>query len=381
MRVRRKQPACQPTTDTRPIHAQVPDPHRGDRPDPGVGINALALTVDGGGVQTYIRELLAGLARLGAGPALRVRVQGEVAAQLPPQATVERRPGSVGARRLLQGLAPFGGAAMVHGLDVDLPLQRGVPMVCTVHDLSVYDTPWAFSRGRSRVEQRLLDRSLRRADAVITVSHFTAERIRRRYGRTSTVVHLAPAPDMRVPDPAAVVALRARLALPDAFVLQLATVEPRKGTALLAAACRDASVPLVLAGAVRGPVPAGVRTLGYVARPDVPALYAAATVVAYVSAYEGFGLPPVEAMACGAPVVATRVGALPELPDWSDTLIRPDDLAGLTARLRLLLRDTAARDALAERGQRVARALDWDDAARGTLAVWRSVGCDAGVKA
>ncbi len=379
MRVWRAQPAHQ-LADTQATHARGPHLRQANGPNPGVGINALALTVDGSGVQTYIRELLGGLARLGAGPALHVRVQGEVAAQLPPQATVERRRGSAGARRLLQGLAPFPGAVMVHGLDVDLPLQRGVPMVCTVHDLSVYDTPWAFARGRSRIEQRLLDRSMRRADAVIAVSHFTAERIHRRYGRTATVVHLAPAPDMRVPDSEAVVALRARLALPDTFVLQLATVEPRKDTALLAAACRAASVPLVLAGAVRGPVPAGVRTLGYVPRTDVPTLYAAATVVAYISSYEGFGLPPVEAMACGAPVVATRVGALPELPDWSDTLVGPTDLVGLTARLRLLLRDTPARDALAERGRRVARALDWDDTARRTLAVWRSVGCDAGIE-
>jgi glycosyltransferase involved in cell wall biosynthesis len=339
-----------------------------------VGLNALALTADGSGVQTYIRELLAAVRRVAPGLHMQARIQGAVGDQLPTGVDIDARSARAGARRAAAGLRPFRGVDVVHGLDVDLPLGQSSPCAITVHDLSVFDTPWAHSRRRTAVERALLARSIRRADVIVAVSPFTAERVAQRFGRSSTVTLLGPAGDMRPAAPADVTALRARLRLPPRFVLQVATVEPRKDTALLAQACADLDTPLVLAGAIRGPVPSGAHTLGYVPRADLAALYGAATVVAYISRYEGFGLPPVEAMACGAPVVASRVGALTDIPGLGAGLVEVGDLDALTARLRELLHDDGARSQLATEGVRAAAGLRWDDAARTTVGIWRDLG-------
>lgn len=340
----------------------------------GVGLNALALTADGSGVQTYIRELLAAVRRLAPALPLHARVQGDVRGLVPAGIDLDARSARVGARRAIAALRPFRDVDVVHSLDVDLPIGQRAPCAITVHDMSVFDAPWAHSRRRAGAERALLTRSIRRADVIIAVSPFTADRVAHHFGRSSVVTMLAPAADMRPAGDQAVETVRARLRLPPRFVLQVATIEPRKDAALLARACADVGVPLVLAGAVRGPVPPGARTLGYVPRDDLAALYGAATIVTYISRYEGFGLPPVEAMACGAPVVASRVGALPDISGLAGSLVDPDDLVGLTARLRELVHDADARAHLAAEGVRAAAGLRWDTTATLTLDVWRELG-------
>jgi glycosyltransferase involved in cell wall biosynthesis len=265
----------------------------------------------------------------------------------------------------------------VHGLDVDLPLSAaGAPMVSTVHDLSVFDTPWAFSPVRARGERLLLRSSLRRADALVAVSAFTAQRIHDVFGLSASITPLAPAPEFTQPSPAELARVRREHALPERFVLHIGTVEPRKDVLLLADVCRDLDVPLVLGGAVAPgeAVPTSARHLGYVPAADLPALYAGATVVAYPSRYEGFGLPPLEAMACGAPVVATRVGALPETLADAARLVPPRDAPALRAALRELLHDEQARHTLVAAGLDRAKAFSWSATAHGTLDVWRRLG-------
>ncbi|MDP9071534.1 MAG: glycosyltransferase family 4 protein [Actinomycetota bacterium] len=344
-----------------------------------IALNALALRPGGSGVQTYIRELLRELVpRLDA--ELVAAVQADAAGELPPGVEALVRRPCAGVGRTLTGLRSLGPSDLVHGLDVDLPLRNHAPTVATVHDLAVFDVPWAFPWWRARGEQATIAQALRRADRIIAVSGFTAERVKARFGREAVVVPLAAGPDMRPPSAAEVERVRSAYGLDRSFVLHVGTVEPRKDVATLAASCRLAGVPLVLAGATPDPalVPAGTRALGYVPRGDLGALYGAATVVAYPSRYEGFGLPPLEAMACGAPVVASRVASLPEVLGGGAELFRPGAVEELASVLHELLSDEARRAALSGAGQRVAGRLTWRATAAATAGVYRSLGVDTG---
>lgn len=336
-------------------------------------VGALALRPNGSGVQTYQRELIREVAALAdtRDLSLSAVVQEDATTELPDTVTPVTRPVASGVRRALEGLRPVE-ADIFHGLDVDLPLRQRSATVSTVHDMSVFDTPWAMSRLRAVGEQQLLRSSLRRADALIAVSEFTAERIQALTGRTATVTPLAPAPWARIPAEDEVTQVREKYRLPERFVLQLGTLEPRKRPDIVNDALSRLGVPLVLAGGNTDSPhrPAGSIGLGYIDLADIPALYRAATVVAYASSYEGFGLPPVEAMACGAVVVASAVGGIPEAVGDGAVVVGGLNPDRWREALSPALDDAAFRTDLRTRAVEQVASLTWANTAAATMAVY-----------
>jgi len=345
---------------------------------PQVTFNALALQTAGSGVQTYIRELLAAMSSLepvgstDSHPELSAHVQRSEAGSLPAGVVALPHADARGSVRVVKGTMLDQGPGLFHGLNVEVPLRRRRPLISTIHDLAVLDAPWAFPAWRVQLEKRVLVNAMKQADELIAVSDFTADRIAEHFGRRATVTRLAPRPAFAPATTAAVEAIRRKHALPDQFVLHLGTVEPRKNTAGLAKACEEVGVPLVLAGAVRvSETLAGeVTALGYVPDDDICALFGAATVVGYPSSYEGFGLPPIEAMACGAAVAATAVGALPEVLNGAVPLAPVDDHPALVDLLGDLLSDDEAHRAVAEAGRIAVSALRWSETAKRTFEVY-----------
>lgn len=340
---------------------------------PRILYQALALTPGGGGVQAYARELIRAVAGTGLVDTAAI-VQRRAVAELPRSTRVHPRPDSSGLRRAIHGLRPAPGGDVVHALDVDLPLGGHGPKISTVHDLAVFDVPETMSSLRARAERWLVADAVSRADRVVAVSRFTADRVAERFGRDVDVVPLACRPAMIAGpelDPPTL-----PFDLPPVFVLHVGTIEPRKNLPVLANACARVGVPLVLAGALWTAPPGGgdVHYLGHVDDPTLLALYRSATIVAVASRYEGFCLPAVEAMANGAAVVATPVGALTDLVPAAGLAVA--DVDAIAARLAAFLGDDDARAQHAAAGRRRALERTWTDVAAETLDVYRRGGVE-----
>ncbi|WP_255450561.1 glycosyltransferase family 1 protein [Skermania sp. ID1734] len=312
------------------------------------------------------------------GAQLSALVQRDAIDELPPQVRAVPRPVNSGIRRAITGFAPNSGVNLFHSLDVDIPVTGPQISVSTVHDLSVFDVPWAFGKIRVAGERALLRHAIRRADALIAVSDFTAQRIFDEFRRDAIVIPLAAPSWCRIPAAEEVAAIRKHYGLPERFILHVASIEPRKDIGLVIETAKAAGIPLVLAGAGsdQATLPREVHGLGFVASADLPALYRAASVVAYASHYEGFGLPPLEAMACGAAVVTSAVGAIAESCRGGAVLIEQHDLPTWTRAVKEILYDSDAHEELAAAAPRVAARLSWQQTAQMTAAAYRQVGVD-----
>jgi glycosyltransferase involved in cell wall biosynthesis len=265
------------------------------------------------------------------------------------------------------------------------------PTVVTVHDLAFRLYPEQYPGLKRRYLDALTRRSVEQADQVIAVSENTRADLLRFYRVNPERVRVIPNgvdPLLRPVDDAEVLArFRARHQLPDEFILALSTLQPRKNLiALFRAWARlDAStrLPLVVAGA-RGwkvdPIFEEVRALGiadqvrftgYAAGDELALWYSAATLFVYPSLYEGFGLPLLEAMACGTPVVSSNASSLPEVAGDAALLIDPRDVDGLATAIDRLAHDPMLRTDLAKRGIERARQFSWMRTARETVEVYR----------
>jgi glycosyltransferase involved in cell wall biosynthesis len=284
--------------------------------------------------------------------------------------------------------------ALYHGTNYSAPLWSRCPTVVTVHDLTVQLMPDTHPF-RRRLRHRLLPAQLRRATRIIADSQHTKSDLLRYFDVPPERVDVVPlaASDTLGPvtDADALDAMRRRYRLPEQFVLYLGALGSRKNLAALIHAFgvvrrAGASERLVLAGsgapshlavlraaATRAGLVEGhdLFFAGAIAEQDIASLYSAATLFVFPSLYEGFGLPPLEAMACGVPVLLAAGSALDELYRGSSALVDLEEPSALARELGRLLGDASARAELGAKGFALARSRSWDDVARETLAVYR----------
>jgi len=278
-----------------------------------------------------------------------------------------------------------------------MPYRPGCPALLTVHDL----IPLLFPRHSTR-QARLLFRwttalALRAVRRTIAISEATRQDLLRHFPVSAEQVSVIPEaadPAFRPRPPAEVAALRRKHGLPERYVLYLGSNKPHKNlvrlieawafvrhhaprTTLLIAGVWDPRYPQPKRRAEGLGLGAAVRFLGPVAEADLPALYSGATAFVFPSLYEGFGLPVLEAMACGVPVACSQTSSLPEVGGDAVLAFDPTDVEAIGEALRCLLEDASLREHLRQRGLARAATFSWERTARETLALYRSVGATA----
>ena len=261
--------------------------------------------------------------------------------------------------------------------------------VCTFHDLIPLDHPEWFNHRFAQWYQWLLPRLAKRVRRIIAISEFTKQRIVDLLGVSPRKVAVIPngvdarfSPRLEEEMEAA----RKVLGIGRApYLLCVGSLEPRKNLGRLLAAWHKAQTAapdemvLVVAGgsanlrvfesAEFGTVPPRVHFTGYVSDEFLPSLYSGAVALLYPSLYEGFGLPPLEAMACGTPVVTSRNTSMPEVVGGAALLVDPFDIDSIAAAILQVVSSASLRDTLSAKGLVQAARFTWESAARQTLAV------------
>ena len=271
------------------------------------------------------------------------------------------------------------------------------PVVVSIHDLSFEHLPQTFKR-RSRTQLRLTVRhSARRAAKILTLSEHTRRDIIETYGIEPTRItaiplaapgHFAPVEDYRE-----LQRVRHNYGIDGPYILSVGSIQPRKNLtrlvnayATLRGKYAQTELPkLVLVGKRAWLYDETLRTLeqtgvsesvvltGYVPEADLPALYSGALCFVYPSFFEGFGLPPLEAMKCGTPVIVGNKTSLPEVVGDAGVTVDPFDTSSIAAAIESLINDSVLRRELSVKGRKRAETFDWLETARQTLAIYEQV--------
>jgi alpha-1,3-rhamnosyl/mannosyltransferase len=273
-----------------------------------------------------------------------------------------------------------------------LAYRFGGPSVVTVHDLSWIRHPETHPAERVKIMNQLMPRVVKQATHIVVDSEFIRQEVIGYYGlppdRVTTVL-LGVSPDFRPLDAHACASALAPHGIRHGeYILAVGTLEPRKNLATVIAAFAQLPdairrrYPLVIVGMngwgmerfperLRQMVDKGeVRLTGYIPQQDLPKLYAGARLFVYPSIYEGFGLPPLEAMACGVPVIVSRRASLPEVVGDAGALVEALDDAEISARMRALLEDDALHRGFSAAGLKQAEKFTWRQCAVETLQVY-----------
>ncbi len=281
-----------------------------------------------------------------------------------------------------------GGADIYHSPDFTLPPLLRARGVLTVHDLTFLYYPDCAPNGLVDYLSAVVPRSVRRAKVVLADSESTRHDLIERWGTAPgkvRVVHAGVGADFSpVTDPAKRDDVCGRYGLRLPCIVTVGTLQPRKNHLRLVQAFAEVSrthrdLTLVIAGGSgwqydevtaevgRLELAERVRFTGFVEEADLPALYSIASVFAFPSLYEGFGLPVLEAMACGTPVVTSNASSLPEVAGDAALMVDPEDTAALTDALDRALSDSTLRAGMSRRGLAQAARFSWAAAARSLL--------------
>lgn len=284
---------------------------------------------------------------------------------------------------------------LIHSTDFIPPLYSQVPAVITVHDLAFLHYPH-FLTAESAAYYGQIDKAVVKAAHIIVPSEYTRHDLIAQLGVPAhkvTVIHEAANPIFKpLPYPETLAAVQRRHGLSERFVLCVGTIEPRKNiNGLLRAFAhlrnkyRQNDVMLAIAGG-KGwlynetlelmktlDLEPWVRFLGRVSDDELHQLYVAARCHVHPAHYEGFGLPPLEAMACGTPTIVSNVSSLPEVVGDAALLVNPLDIEEIAVAMQRLLTDDDLHRELRQKGLQRARIFSWDRAARRTLDVYRQV--------
>ena len=367
-----------------------------------IGLDGLPLTGPKTGVGHYTFELALALAAVAPSKSFEVAYPSSAPAvalvdnqrPLPANLTIERVPvdllgkhwWSVGLPRHIR----HQGIELFHGTNFDVPLRRRCATVLTIHDLSQLLHPETHPRRSVSRARRRLPLMTRTADAIIVPT----ESVRR---EVCAQFKVAPEAVFAVPEAARqsfqpmeqeeAERVRLRFGVQDNFLLAVGTLEPRKNLAILIAAFNEVArsepdLQLVIAGGngwLTGPLFEAIEKSPYRPRilltdylhdEELQALYSTCRAFVYPSIYEGFGLPPLEAMACGAPVIASRIPALREILGEAAHFFDPQNKEQLSRAIIDVTSDRPRQQRLIDAGLQQAKNFSWEQTARATLAVY-----------
>jgi glycosyltransferase involved in cell wall biosynthesis len=366
-----------------------------------IGIDATALPSEPVGAGNYILRLIRSLARVNEDYELVIFAQQSgqkqighlpsrlVAWEITPDRSVISR--LAWEQLSLSRLAQRCRLDLLHSLHYTRPLFLPCKSVVTFHDMTFFLFPELHTRARRIIFPQFIRYSALHSQQIIAVSENTRQDALRLLPLAPERIHTTPlgiAPEFTpLNDPQHCEEVRARYQLPARFVLFVGLVEPRKNLPLLlrafariAPAAPDTDLVIVgRLGWMYDEVFELIETLnikervhfpGYVPQIDLPMVYNLAQIFVYPSRYEGFGLPPLEAMACGAPVITTAVSSMLELVGDGGLLVPPDDETALAEAMHTLLADESARRELGQKGRRRAQSFTWEQTAHKTLSVY-----------
>jgi glycosyltransferase involved in cell wall biosynthesis len=375
-----------------------------------IGIDATALPPRPVGAGNYIIELIRSLERLEVAHEFVVFAQphgreligvaarpGFEWAMIPERSPVHRL---VWEQAAFPRLVARAGLDLLHSLHYTRPMRLPCASVVTFHDMTFFLFPQLHTLSKRLYFPQAIRLSARKADALIADSESTrqdAMRLLRISPEKIYTVPLGVSPAFHpVLDAHLLEVVRRRYSLPEHFILYVGLVEPRKNLPMLLRAYQRLQeqlrlqagselVPLVIVGRFGWrieqvfelvealAIKEKVHFTGYIPAGDLPIVYNLADVFVYPSLYEGFGLPPLEAMACGTPVITTAVSSMPEHVGEAGILIPPQDERALFQALLTILQDPDLRRQLSEKGPARAAHYSWNRTALETLNVYRRV--------
>jgi glycosyltransferase involved in cell wall biosynthesis len=281
-------------------------------------------------------------------------------------------------------------ATLYHSPYYLMPYRPGVPTVLTAYDVIPLIYPQYYTAAQRLIFRVAHALALRTARVVLAISEATKRDLVQHFGTDAKKISVTPlAADARfTPQSAsAIQVVREKYRLPDQYALYFGSNKPHKNLARLVTAFANfqrptSNIHLIIAGSWDARYPEAkqlaanndrIRFLGPVSEPDLPALYGGATAFAFVSEYEGFGLPVLEAMACGTPVIASNMSSLPEVIGDAGLLVDPRDVNAIAAALDRVLDDADLQLELKQRSLDRAAQFSWARTAQQTLDVYQSL--------